>query len=151
LFLPNDYVDEAEEPSGQHEQMGLPPSPFKKRFREPVQLLDKMQGSALKKTRTSGVVHSFAVSDFALCSEVQSGAALKTERAANDKLTDAIAAFGADKRGMAEGLSRLQITGLPQVFINQECADPKNEGCEANLVSCSIAPFRSHAQPLTLL
>jgi len=55
LFLPNDYLDEAEEHSGQHEQMGLPPSPFKKRFREPVQLLDKMQGSALKKTRTSGV------------------------------------------------------------------------------------------------
>ena len=118
-----------------------------------MQLLDKMQGSALKKTRTSGVVHSLALlfSDFALCSEVQSGAALKTEREANDKLTDAIAAFGADKRGMAEGLYRLQITGLPQVFINQECADPKNEGCEANLVSCSIAPFRSHTQPLTLL
>ena len=59
-----DYLDEAEEHSGQHEQMGLPPSPFKKRFREPVQLLDKMQGSALKKTRTSGVVQSLAFAVF---------------------------------------------------------------------------------------
>ena len=121
-----------------------------------MQLLDKMQGSALKKTRTSGAFLTNVARGscsrnecllfliFILCSEVHSGAAIKTAREANGKLADAIAGFGADKRGMAEGLYRLQITALPQVFINDECADPKNEGCESNLVSFSSV-FQSRA------
>ena len=51
-------------------------------------------------------------SDFALCSEVQSGAALKTAREANDKLADAIAAFGADKRGRVLGEKSITIANF---------------------------------------
>jgi len=113
-----------------------------------------MQGSALKKTRTSGVyslnVYCFLI---LLCFQKSSLVLHSRPRAKLMTSWPMLSQASVQTSDMAEGLYRLQITGLPKVFINQECADPKNEGCEANLVSfqsrASFVPVRT--LPLTLL